>query len=177
MRWALTALVLGSVSAVVVVLSMEQVPQAVAHPGLFAPPRTLTGRLRRILQVLASVGITTGQWIGREGRSGGRRIRVLIVSTFDAVRVQAQGLAERRARRLSTPAPPAFEDSAQTTAPEAMTPTAAEGSASWFAPASRPTGWLSRISAVIELVVVIAVMGGALALVFLAVGWKAAHLH
>jgi hypothetical protein len=176
MQWALTALVLSSVSLLVVTLSIEQGAQAVAHPADIAGSRARFPILRRILLAIAAAGVATGRSAGHIGRAAGQRIHALMQSTIDVIRLERRTLAERRAERQSRAKSPAFEESAQSTAPEMTGTATVQQPTWWFVPASYEAGWISRVVAMIELVAVIAVTGSAVAVVLLAVGWKATHL-
>jgi hypothetical protein len=181
-EWALTAFVLGSVSALVVTLTMEQGGQAIGRNGFtLSRGRSL---LHRALLSTRVLGIGAGRQVRSAGETAVRRVGALTVSLGHAAGVAVRSRvgfrdrvaatvprrgARRKRRSLK------FEECLQTTGPEVGLRGEA-GPALSVASLPASTGWFSRALAVFELVAVIAVAGGAIALTVIAVGWKAARL-
>ena len=187
MEWALTAIVLGSVSLLVVVLTMGQDNQTVEHRSSLT---VSAGRsllvLRHLLLSGRTVAITTGHRVGRTGRIAWKQVAILAVSVGRGVQARLRDGVFSRSGRLAAPQAARsrsrakqlrFEDCLQVTGP---VPVASGASRSTLSLAPMPmtssAGWLSRLVAAFELVVVIAVSGGAIALALIAAGWKASHI-
>ena len=189
MQWVLTAIVLSSVSLLVVTLTMEE-RQALdprSH-GTLSRRRTLL----HLLMAARSFALSTGHVLGSAGRTAAERL--LPVAVVAARRAGAFGraalmTAEARFRSRwqqlggqSTASghgrsrPLRFEQCLQMTGPEPTVLDAAARSTLSLAPMSGRISWLSRALSVLELVFVILVAGGAIALVLFAVGWKAARV-
>ena len=186
MGWALTALVLGSVSLLVVVLTIEQSGQAMGQRSGMAVSGGRYLVLRRLLLSARTVAVATGNGLRSAGRvarrqAGAAALAAVAVSrsaqdslrTFVSSRRRRQavpGELRRRVRRLR------FEDCLQSTAPEFVEAPSPPGQALSLSPAPRSAGWHSRLASAFELVMVIALAGGAVALALVAVGWRASKL-
>ena len=185
MEWALTAIVLGSVSLLVVVLTMGQDNQTVEHRSSLT---VSAGRsllvLRHLLLSGRTVAITTGHRVGRTGRIAWKQVAILAVSVGRGVQARLRDGVFSRSGRLAAPQAARsrsrakqlrFEDCLQVTGPVPVASGASRSTLS-LAPMPSSAGWLSRLVAAFELVVVIAVSGGAIALALIAAGWKASHI-
>jgi hypothetical protein len=189
MQWVLTAIVLSSVSLLVVTLTMED--------GQALDPRshgTLSRRrmLLHLLMVARSLALSAGHVLGTAGRTAAERL--LPVAVGAARRAGAFGRAalttaevrfRSRSQQLSGPAtasgngrtrPLRFEHCLQMTGPELTVLDAAPRSTLSLAPLPGRISWLSRALSVFELVFVILAAGGAIALALFAIGWKAARV-
>jgi hypothetical protein len=183
MEWALTAVVLGSVSVLVMTLTMEPRGQALGQRNGFTLSR---GRLLlyRVLLATRVLGIAAGRQARSAGEAAGHRLAALSVSVAHGARDTLQ--VRLRPRHPTPAAAPMrrrrrkarslrFRDCLQTTGPEFV---AGREARSTLSLASMPasTSWFSRGVAMFELVAVIVVAGGAIALALFAVGWRAARL-
>jgi hypothetical protein len=181
MGWALTAVVLSSVSLLVVALTMEQGSQALGHRSSM----TVTGGrtlLLRILLFARTAAVSAGQHLGRAGRVAWREATASAVAVGHGVRArihsapQTRPVAAPRVRRRRVRGGQLrFEDCLQTTGPEPGRTVAGERTALSLTPAPS-RGWLSRLAAAVELVFVIALAGGAIALTLIAAGWRASRI-
>jgi hypothetical protein len=181
MEWALTAVVLFSVSMLVVALTMEQSGQAMGHRSSMTVSGGRQLLLRRFLLFARTVAVATGHGLGSAGRVARRQISALVVAVGRAVhsrwragilpsgRLATPGILRRGARSRQL----RFEDCLQMTGPVAGESSVAQQSTPSLALMPAPRGWLSRLVAALELVVVIAVAGGAIAVALIAAGWKA----
>lgn len=183
MQWVLTALVLCSVSLLVVTLTMEQGGQALDHRTGLTLSRGRSLFLRFLLSA-RTIGVTTGHRVGSASRVAGRRAALLAVATTQMVRTtvrarvrpSARSLADRvAARGRGRTRPLRFEECLQLTGPQWETSNPSPRSALSLAPVPASTGWVSRMLSVLELVVVVVMAGGAIALAVMAVGLKATH--
>ena len=181
MEWALTAFVLCSVSLLVVTLTMEHGGHALHHHR----SSITLGRssLLRFLLAARALASRTGHHLGSAGRAGGSKTIALAVAAGQAMRATIEGLWPHVRRFASTKAFPGrpknralkFEECLLMTGPgQGVTSTVTRSTLS-LAPIPAPTSWLSRVVTVFELVVVIAMAGGAIALALIAAGWKAAR--
>jgi hypothetical protein len=182
MEWALTAVVLGSVSVLVVTLTMEQHGQALGQRNGFALSRRRIFFLR-VLLVARAFGITAGHQARSAAEVALRRLTTLSVSVAHVSRAAVQArLRPRDAAPATAPVRRGlrrtrslrFEECLQTTGPEFVHRSEARSLSLASMPAS--TGWISRAVSMVELVAVIVVAGGAIALALFAVGWRAARL-
>jgi hypothetical protein len=183
MEWALTVVVLSSVSLLVVALTMGHGTQTVEHRSSLtvSAGRSLVV-LRHLLLNARSVAITTGHRLGRGGRTALRQGGLLAVAVGRGAQARVREGGLSRGRRLAV-APTIqrrararqlrFEDCLQMTGPVAGESGVAQRSAPSLALMPAPRGWLSRLVAALELVVVIALAGGAIAVALILAGWKA----
>jgi hypothetical protein len=186
MEWALTAVVLCSVSLLVVALTLGQGSQTLEHrSGMTVSAGRSLVVLRHILLSARAVAITAGHRLERAGRIASRRGTALAVAVGRAVQGRVHDGFLARSRRLAAPATARrraratrlrFEDCLQMTGPMAGASTGASRSTLSLAPLPASGAWLSRLLAALELVVVIAVAGGAIAFALIAAGWKASGL-
>jgi hypothetical protein len=181
MGWALTAVVLSSVSLLVVAVTLEHGSQTVGHRSGVTVSGSRTPILLRVLLSARAAAVTLGHRLGTSGRVAGRQAMALAVAVVQGVRARSRSVP--RARPISGPRlrprkartrQVRFEDCLQTTGPELGATVAAPSLSLTPAPASR--GWLSRLVAAVELVVVIALAGGAIAFALIAAGWKASRI-
>jgi hypothetical protein len=185
MGWALTAIVLTTVSLLVVALTMEQGSHTMGHRTSLTVSRGPSLLLlRRLLLAARAVALATGHRVGSASRIAWREGSVRAVALGRGVRTSLRagvrpetriaipGVGRRTARTRQL----RFEDCLQMTGPGPGGGSAAAPSilSQGFASASR--GWLSRLVAALELVATIAVAGGAIALALIAAGWKASGL-
>jgi hypothetical protein len=180
MGWIVTGLVLGSVSILVVALSTEQASQGVHAGGgaSLSRPRSL---LSRILTQLAALSAVAGREVTTLSRRAAGRVAGAAVLLGREIRsaVRSADLrwgrgrgeltsSRRQAHRLR------FEECLQITAPEIQSFDARDRLV--LAPMPARPSLAARILAAFELVAIIVVAGGALAVALVAMGWKAARL-
>jgi hypothetical protein len=174
MQWVVTAFVLGSVSVLVVVLTIEQDAQALGHRGGIAISTTGSLLLRRALALLRSAAVSSGSHLGRLGRSAAHALGSLMVSAGENLRTRAvpwvrQAAERARRRRLR------FTECLIVTGPAVLAGAARPAKLS-LARVPERTGTLDRVLAAVQLAGMILVVGGIIAAAVLALGWKAARL-
>jgi uncharacterized protein with PIN domain len=180
MGWIVTGLVLGSVSVLVVALSTEQASQSV-HADIGASLSRSRSVLSRIFLHLAALSAAAGREVTTLSRSAAGRLAVAAVHLGREFRsaVRSADLrwgrgrgeptsSRRQAHRLR------FEECLQVTSPEIQSFDGRERLV--LAPMPAGPSLAARILAAVELVAIIVVAGGALAVALVAMGWKAARL-
>jgi hypothetical protein len=186
MEWALTAVVLCSVSLLVVTLTMGQGSHTMEHRSSLtvSAGRSLVV-LRHLLLSAGTVAITIGHRLGRAGSLAGRQGAVLSVAVGRGVQTRVHERLVSRSRGFAAPAAAhsrararqlRFEDCLQMTGPATGESSRQARSTLSLTLLPAPRSWLSRVVAAIELLVVIAVAGGAIAFALIAAGWRASRL-
>jgi hypothetical protein len=173
MQWVVTAFVLGSVSVLVVVLTIEQDAQTLGHRG--GIPLSSAGLLlRRGLALVRSAADSSGNHLGRLGRSAAHALGSLMVSVGEDLRTRAVSWAREAAERARH-RQLRFKECLIVTGPGVQAGAARPAKLS-LARMPERTAPLHRVLAAVQLVGVILVAGGIIAAAMIALGWKAARL-